>query len=136
VDLPGIDRWVGTQSAPSVIAEVPVVDPEDGLRAEGRQAIFMLHSTAHWQKTVHGYSGFRSPNHTRLYAQLWRFPTLESLRALADFGVTRIIVHSDAYDPGDWRSVEARIRNFPDWLRVEHVDGEGLAYALHRPEGR
>ena len=133
VSLPGIDRWVATQTTPSVIAEVPVVDPADALRAEGRQAIFMLHSTAHWQKTVHGYSGFRSPVHTRLYEHLWRFPSAEGLRALTDFGVTRVIVHSDAYDPEEWRAVEARIARFSDWLTLEHVDGTGLSYALRRP---
>jgi len=132
-NISGIDRWVATQSAPSVIAEVPVVDPADALRAEGRQAIFMLHSTAHWQKTVHGYSGFRSPDHTRLYEHLWRFPTDEGLRALADFGVTRVIVHSDAYDPDQWRVVESRIARFSDWLQLEHTDGDGRAYALRRP---
>jgi hypothetical protein len=131
-----IDRWVATQSAPSVIAEVPVVDPADALRAEGRHAIFMLHSTAHWQKTVHGYSGFRSPDHTRLYEHLFRFPTDEGLRALADFGVTRIIVHSDAYEPGQWRAVESRIARFSDWLQLEHTDGDGRSYALRRPAAR
>ena len=135
-NISGIDRWVATQSAPSVIAEVPVVDPADALRAEGRQAIFMLHSTAHWQKTVHGYSGFRSPDHTRLYEHLWRFPTGEGLRALVDFGVTRIIVHSDAYDPTEWHAVEARIERFSDWLQLEHTDGDGRAYALRRPAPR
>jgi hypothetical protein len=127
---------VATQSAPSVIAEVPVVDPADALRAEGRQAIFMLHSTAHWQKTVHGYSGFRSPVHTNLYAHLWRFPTEEGLRALADFGVTRIIVHADAYEPADWREIDVRIGQFTDWLTLEHVEGINRSYALRRPEGR
>ena len=135
-NISGIDRWVATQPAPSVIAEVPVVDPADALRAEGRQAIFMLHSTAHWRKTIHGYSGFRSPDHTRLYEHLFRFPTDEGLRALADFGVTRIIVHSDAYDPDQWRVVESQIARFADWLQLEHTDGEGRAYALRRPEGR
>ena len=113
-----------------------MVDPADALRAEGRQAIFMLHSTAHWQKTVHGYSGFRSPDHTRLYEHLWRFPTGEGLRALVDFGVTRIIVHSDAYDPTEWHAVEARIERFSDWLQLEHTDGDGRAYALRRPAPR
>jgi hypothetical protein len=135
-NIAGIDRWVATQSAPSVIAEVPVVDPADALRAEGRQAIFMLHSTAHWQKTVHGYSGFRSPDHTRLYEHLFRFPTDEGLRALADFGVTRIIVHRDAYDPDQWRDVESRIARFSDWLQLEHTDGDGRSYALRRPASR
>jgi len=136
LNVSAIDRWVATQSAPSVIAEVPVVDPADALRAEGRQAIFMLHSTAHWQKTVHGYSGFRSPVHTDLYKHLWRFPTEAGLRALADFGVTRIIVHADAYEPADWREVDGRIGQFTDWLTLEHTEGINRSYALRRPEGR
>jgi hypothetical protein len=136
LNVSAIDRWVATQSAPSVVAEVPVVDSADALRAEGRQAIFMLHSTAHWQKTVHGYSGFRSPAHAELYEHLLRFPTEEGLRALADFGVTRIIVHASAYDPADWREVEGRIGQCAQWLTLEHTEGIDRSYALRRPEGR
>jgi hypothetical protein len=135
-EIPAIDRAAAALPATAVIAEVPVVDPADALRAEGRQAIFMLHSTAHWRKTIHGYSGFRSPMHTRLYEQLWRFPSEQSLRSLIDFGVTHVIVHVDAYDPADWRAVEAQIGRLADRLRLERVEGSGRIYALRRPAVR
>jgi len=135
-DIPAIDRAVAQLPDTSVIAEVPVVDPADHVRAENRHAIFMLHSTAHWRRTVHGYSGFRSPVHTLLYEQLWRFPTDESLRSLVDFGVTHLVIHSDGYDPADWLAVEARIGRFPEWLTLERVEGPGRLYALRRPAGR
>jgi hypothetical protein len=96
----------------------------------------MLHATAHWRKTVHGYSGFRAPVHARLYEHLWRFPTEDGLRSLIEVGVTHLVVHTDAYDPADWAAVEARLAQFTGWLRLERVEGSGRIYALRRPDGR
>ena len=49
---------------------------------EQREATFMLHSTAHWQKTVHGYSGFRSERLQALFTELAEFPSEQSLQHL------------------------------------------------------
>jgi hypothetical protein len=46
LDVPAADQWVARQRAPFVVAEVPI---------DSRlQTKCMLHSMAHWQKTVHG----------------------------------------------------------------------------------
>jgi hypothetical protein len=90
----------------------------------------MLHSMAHWQKTVHGYSGFRPPRHELLFRQLRSFPDEESLEHLRRLGVRYVVVHEDYYRPGDWPAVEDRLRRFEDGLRLEHEDGSGRVYSL------
>ena len=67
-------RWpiAGSPRSPGpfAVAEVPLPDPRHAGAFERRQTMFMLHSTAHWQKTVHGYSGIRAPLHDGLYVLL------------------------------------------------------------------
>ena len=72
----------------------------------------MLHSTAHWQRTVHGYGGLRPPLHEQLYEEMRRFPDERSLRHLAEIGVTHVIVHADMYPPDERRVVETRLPDF------------------------
>ena len=128
-----IDRWLASQPKPFVIAEVPLANPAHLNEWEGRQTVFMLHSTAHWQKTVQGYSGFRSQLHETLYARMTTFPDALSLQSLADLGVTDVVVHTDLYPPDEWASVEDRIARAGDWLKLEHVEGAGRVYSIRRP---
>jgi len=91
----------------------------------------MLHSMAHWQKTIHGYSGIRRPFHEQLYLELTAFPDATSINSLRDVGVNHVVVHTDDY--GDrWTRVEALIARTPE-LRLEHVEGEGRVYSLLPP---
>ena len=76
----------------------------------------MFHSTAHWQKTVSGYSCMQTAFHGYLYRLMQTFPDEDSLKALAEAGVTRIVVHTDLYPPDERARVDARIASFPiDW---------------------
>lgn len=123
-DRPSIDRWLATQPTPFVVAELPV--------EERLQGLYMVHSTAHWQKTVHGYSGLRPPLHSALYDEMRTFPDERSLKSFASLGVTYVVIHTGLYPPGEWPLVEERLRNLPDWLTLSHVEGDGRVYALHR----
>jgi hypothetical protein len=125
---PEVDRWLARQPAPVAVAEVPVD------RSERFQTMYMLHSTAHWQKTVHGYSGFRPALHEEIYAHLRRFPDEAGLRKLAEVGVTHVVVHTDFYHPADrWPEVERRLADFSDWLKLEYSAGAGRVYSLRPP---
>jgi hypothetical protein len=95
----------------------------------------MQHSTAHWQKIVHGYSGVEPHHYTQLQDKLSRFPDDESLNALADLGVTYVVMHPYLYeyDETDLAEVEARFEHYRDWLRVEYVSRDGRVYSLRRP---
>src|SRR5206468_9096131 len=52
--VPEADRWLASQPAPLAVAEFPLADPLKPGEWNLRQSIFMLHSMAHWQKTIHG----------------------------------------------------------------------------------
>jgi hypothetical protein len=133
VEIPPIDQWLAAQPGSFAIAEVPVPDPVNPGEFERRQTAYMMHASAHWQKTVHGYSGFRAPLHERLFQDLRAFPSDEGLRRLTDIGVSRVVVHTDLYEPGEWAAVETRIGRFPDRLRLEHIEGDGRVYSLWPP---
>lgn len=130
VDIPAIDRWLDTQPKPFVVAEVPVPSPGNLGALERQQTTSMLHATAHWQKTIHGYSGIRRPFHEQLYLDLTAFPDAKSIDSLRDVGATYVVVHTDAYGSKDtWRMVEAQLANTPA-LKLEHIEGAGRVYSL------
>ncbi len=124
VELPPTDRWLAHQPKPLVIAEIPV-----GVRAR-IQTTYMLHSMAHWQKTIQGYSGFQAPVHDRLFEELKYFPDERSLTSLAEVGVTHIVVHADMFDPRQWADVEPQLAQFSSRLTLVHQDGAGRVYEL------
>ena len=130
IDIPAVDRWLDTQPKPFAIAEVPLAPFGGGDAWERRQTEYMLHATAHWQKTVHGYSGLRPPLHAELYQRMRTFPDSRSLDALRSLHVDYVVVHSDLYPQGEWPIVEARIEAYRDSLRLEHADGAGRVYSL------
>ena len=130
VDIPLADRWLAGRPGPFAVAEVPLPDPLQAGPFERRQTMYMLHSTGHWQKTVHGYSGIRAPLHDRLYVLLRNFPDDASLDELARLEVRYVVVHTDLYPPGEWDQVAARIDHFGSRLQLEHVAGTGRVYSL------
>jgi len=133
VQIPAVDRWLADQAKPFAVAELPMANRANLGAWERRHTEYMLHSMAHWQKTVEGYSGLRPPLHEELYSQLVNFPDERSLSNLAQLGVKYIVVHTDFYPPGQWPNVEARIRLFDDRLTLEREDGAGRVYQLRAP---
>ena len=131
--LPAIDRWLKTQPKPFTIAETPMPDPDNVDAANARKARFMLHSSAHWQKTVHGFSGILPKQHEALFAALYHFPDDNSLRQLTDFGVTLVVVHEDFTTDTQRAQTTATIAPFSAWLTFVHEEADGRVYALHRP---
>jgi hypothetical protein len=131
VDVPAIDRWLDTQPKPFVVAEVPVPSPGDLGALERQQTQSMLHATAHWQKTVHGYSGIRRPRHEQLYLDMTTFPDAACINSLREVGVQYVVVHTNEYR-GRWPAVEQQIAGTPA-LRLEHVEGPGRVYSILPP---
>jgi hypothetical protein len=129
LELPGVDRWLASQVRPFAIAEVPVPRPEEA-GWERRQSEYMLHSMAHWQKTVHGYSGFRPPVHELLFRQLRTFPDETSLEHLRRLGIRYVVVHRPWYSPDQLPLVDQRLEQFQDGLRLEFEDESGRVYSL------
>src|SRR5207247_11417324 len=96
-DIPAIDRWLATQPQPVAIAELPLASPNDVVAWARRQSMYMLHSTAHWLPTIHGYSGIQPALHEKLYSQLITFPNDPVLESLSSIGVTHLVIHTDLY---------------------------------------
>lgn len=130
IEIPAIDQWLNTLPKPFVVAEVPVPSDGDIGAYERHNTMAMLHATAHWQRTLHGYSGIRPALHTRIFRELTLFPDAVSLASLREVGVTHVVVHEDQY-PADRRSeVDERFRRFSAYLRLEHTEGEGRVYRI------
>jgi hypothetical protein len=127
LDIPAADMWVARQQKPFSIAEVPVAT------SERYHSNYMLHSMAHWQKTVHGFSGIRPALHEELYAQLRGFPSEASIRHLAQLDVTYLIVHGSWFPPEERRLVEEDLPAFASWLKLEYIDEDSRVYSIRRP---
>ena len=93
----------------------------------------MIHATAHWQKTVHGYSSHRRPLHDRLYLEMTTFPDDAILAELLELGVDYVVVHTDQYPGERWREEIAPRVERSKRLELLHTDGAGRVYALRKP---
>lgn len=132
-EVPAIDRWLDSRPKPFSIAEVPLPDSRNIVVEDQRLTRYMLHTLAHWQKTVHGFSGIEPPEYRKLYWQLVKFPDEESLRSLMTLGVTYVVVHADLVPQGERAEFESRFVHWRDWLALEHADGDGRVYSLKDP---
>src|SRR5262249_2858330 len=101
---------------------------------ERNQSYFMLHSMAHWQKTVNGYSGIRPGLHVELYGEMRRFPDDASVRSLLELHVTYIVVHASWYSAEERSALEARLSDFAPWLTLEYSDADSRVYSLHEAQ--
>jgi hypothetical protein len=124
LDIPAADRWLARQPGSFAIAEVPVD------RLPRYHTTYMLHSIAHWQKTVHGYSGIVPAAHETLYDRLRTFPDEDSLRDLARLGVSRVVVHADMFPADERRRLAARLTAFQEALTLEYSDADSMVYAI------
>lgn len=128
VEVPAVDRWLDTQPKPFVVVELPL------LHSEALHTRYMLHSTAHWQKMVNGYSGLRPPLHTTLFNRLRGFPDDFTVQSLVALGVNYVVIHTHLYPPGEWAAVSEQLQRFPDVFRLVYADSSGLAYAVRAPQ--
>jgi hypothetical protein len=122
-DIPPVDEWLNTREKPFVLAEVPV-------DSEWDQTAYMVHSTAHWQKTVNGYSGWRTVRHTELFARLRRFPDETSLESLSRLGVVYIVVHLDRFPRDQRGEVEKSLAQYSHRLQPQRVEKDAVVYRL------
>jgi hypothetical protein len=135
LDIPRVDRWIAERArtdGPFALVELPVPDPRDGARAARWQSIYMIHSTAHWQRLVNGYSGFTPAEQDALFRKLANFPDPASLDALEELGVSYAVIHRRGYDRQAWETVAARLDAYGDRLRLEASEDGDAVYSLTR----
>lgn len=124
VEIPAADRWLDSQPKPFAVAEVPV-------RPLVRyHSTYMLHSMAHWQRTVHGHTSLETPLHLQLYEELRTFPDEASVAHLQSLGVNYVVVHIDWYRPGEWDAVRPQFDRYASILTLVHEDEAGRVYAV------
>jgi hypothetical protein len=101
---PNVYKEFAIQPAGSVLAELPLGEPDFDLRS-------IYYSTAHWRPVVNGYSGFYPPHYGRLalaVSDVPRFPAV-ALDALRAVGTTHVIVHEAAYLEGRGAATSAAL---------------------------
>jgi hypothetical protein len=88
-------------------------------------APYMLNSTRHWHPILNGYSGLRPDSYDATYAAISGFPDVASLIALAERGVTHVVVHAQELGRERFDAI-ARAEN----LRLVAADGDITIYRL------
>jgi hypothetical protein len=132
IETPAIDRWLATQPRPFSLVELPVADPGDEVRAARWHTHAMLHSVAHWQGLVNGYSGFTPPEHDRLFRLLASFPNEAALGQLEAWGVCYALFHPGHYPVGAWEQTEVQLGRFTDRLALVRALDDGQVFRLTR----
>ena len=131
VDIPAIERWVGTQPDRMAIVDLPVTDSLSVITRERRNTLYMLHSMGHFKPIFAGYSGTQPPGYEDALWQLTTFPDERSLDTVTKMGFTHVILHADLVPAIERADVEARFAKFAEWVRLEHTEGDGRLYSLH-----
>lgn len=101
--------WLARQPAGSVTLELPITSPVPGWPDPFEQAGYLYASAYHWQPTINGYTGYKSPaadERYRLAAQLPK--SADAVRQLAGIGLRYIVVHTDKMPSAElaqWQSL-------------------------------
>ena len=105
-------------------------NPENYDGQNTRNATYMVHSMAHWQPTVHGFSGVLPPDHQKLFEAMSVFPSVDALTRLRALGVTYVVYHADFGAAGVAEEVDERFAPFTDALALVHQEPDGRVYRL------
>ena len=115
----------------AVIVEFPLPPPQTIFR----NAPYMLYSTRHWKPMLNGYSGFMPRSYLEHWELIREFPSRNALAALAQLGVTHIVVHDpEIARDADRAAALARVVS-RDGVRIYRLDRE-LARRLPKEETR
>jgi len=88
--VPSIYAAVRDEAA-AIVAELPLPNP----RTPYVNALYMLHSTAHFKPMINGYSGFVPDSYRAHHEEIDNFPDERSIVALRALGVTHLFVHTN-----------------------------------------
>lgn len=83
-----------------------------------RHTEYMLASTFHWQPLINGYSDYMPGDFFESAPVLETFPSAEAFELLRTKGVRWVVVHFDAYPPGEGPLVRQRLLGMTDRLRA------------------
>ena len=135
-DPPAADRWLDTQPKPFAVVDLPIPDSTNFVVRDRAASAFMLHSMAHWQPILEGYSGIQPPDYGDVYWPITRFPDEASLRLLSQLQVRYAVVHLDLIPPSERAGFDASVVRWSSYLTLEHEDASGRVYSIHWPQGK
>ena len=133
---PAADRWLDAQPKPFAVVDLPIPDSTNFVVRDRAASAFMLHSMAHWQPIVEGYSGIQPPDYGDLYWPITRFPDEASLRLLSQLQIRYAIVHLDLIPPSERAGFDASVARWSSSLTLEHEDASGRVYSIHWSQGK
>ncbi|MEM8960027.1 MAG: hypothetical protein AAGD38_00990 [Acidobacteriota bacterium] len=110
LDLPWLTYIETSTDADAVLAFVPF-PPGRTARDYVGTAQWMYWQMRHWRPMVNGYSGFFPSDFRALKKRMESFPSSDSLDALAEAGVTHIIVHRAFVSPDRMSELTGRLDN-------------------------
>jgi hypothetical protein len=110
-DAPAVYHTLAGLPADTVVAEFPFGDPAWELR-------YVYYSSVHWKRLINGYSGGFPQSYKVRVALLQRVRDNPDAawRALRDAGATHVIVHTQAFPPGE---AEIVVKWLTDHFAVE-----------------
>lgn len=89
-----------------------------------RHTIYMLFSTYHWQPLVNGYSDYIPADFREMVVVVSSFPARDSFKRLEPIRPRYAVFHMNMYDRVNRPRVEARIREFSQYLKLLIRDGD------------
>jgi hypothetical protein len=105
--IPEVYRWLARQADVRVVAEVPA----ERYKRERIDVQPMYLSTAHWKRTLQGYTGYFPPAYHVLRWRLFHFPAPESVRFLERLGVDTVVVSPIDGRLPEWAGADPRWRH-------------------------
>jgi hypothetical protein len=117
--VPAVYRWLAHRPELEVVAEVPSAR----YKMERHDARPMYFTTAHWKRSVQGFTGYFPPSYNFVRWRLFHFPEPESLRFCRLFGVDTLIVQPGVADAAGSLEGVASYGPFPGGHRVLRLSG-------------
>jgi hypothetical protein len=122
--------WLAREGARGAVLVLPI---HEGA-AIGSESLAMVHSTAHFQPLVNGYSGWWPNDYWELVGRLRHFPTARSLRLLRERAPVRyVVVHYDRIAGPRRRELERGMERYRESMPLVFRAGDEAVYELLDP---
>ncbi|MGE5531081.1 MAG: hypothetical protein ACM3VW_03050 [Bacteroidota bacterium] len=108
-------QWLANQPDDPVILELPI--PSQPILRAFTEATRQYYSTAHWKRTVNGYSGFSTRTYEAIAESSQSFPDPATIAWLQGLRVNLVILHRDDYEDEQYERLWAELPGYASQLR-------------------
>ncbi|MGH9391944.1 MAG: hypothetical protein ACRD1Z_20265, partial [Vicinamibacteria bacterium] len=124
--------WLARENAKGAVLVLPLHEGREIVR----ESLAMVHSTAHFQPLVNGYSGWWPNDYWELVGRLRHFPTVRSLRFLLERAPVRyVIVHYDRIPEPRRRELERGMERYRESMPMVFRLGDEAVYEIRESAG-